>query len=236
MKNTVEYAYGKLLRGVFATVNPIKKIIIKTYGEAHKFICTEALNILKNEGYAEEYIFYRKYLKSIHEGVVWADQDFKSSNHFYHYEKGTGLYGFSNALVECRKYYNLALGYIDAGDLKLGMFYFGAACHLIQDATVPQHVNNKLLKSHRNFEQWIIRKLAHNLNSFKAENGSVIYNTLKDYIRENALKSNEIYSKYANVTDTDERYNKIATEIIMIAQRTTAGIMLKFYRDVISEK
>lgn len=232
MKNTFEYAYGKLLKGVFIAINPIKKIIIKTYGEAHKFICNEALNILKNEGYTEEFIFYRKYLKSIHEGVAWADQDFKSSNHFYHFEKGTGLFGFSNALVECRKYYNLALGYIDAGDIKLGMFYFGAACHLIQDATVPQHVNNRLLKKHRDFEQWIIRKLAHNLNSFKAKDGLIIYRTLKDYIKENALKSNEIYSKYANITDANERYNKIATEIIMIAQRTTAGIMVKFYEDI----
>ena len=62
--------------------------------------------------------------------------------------------GFSNALEECKKYYNTTLNYTKAGDFNEALFYFGAACHLIQDATVPQHVNNKLLKSHRKFELW----------------------------------------------------------------------------------
>lgn len=232
MNNAFETTYGNFMKGIFYVVNPLKKKIIKTYCTAHKFICAQGMNILKNEHHREEYIFFRKYTKCINDGVTWADQDFKSSNHFYHFEKGKGLYGFSNALVECRKYYNSALGYIDAGDLQKGMFYFGAACHLIQDATVPQHVNNRLLKKHRHFEQWIIRKLAQETEHFEVNKGIINYEKLEDFIKENALEANNIYYKYENILNEDERYRKIASEAISLAQKSTAGVMLKFYADI----
>lgn len=233
MKNAFEATYGNFLKGIFYVVNPLKKKIIKTYCIAHKFICFQGMSILKNEGYMEEYIFFLKHIKRINDGVTWADQDFKSSNHFYHYQRETGLYGFSNALIECTKYYNLAAGYIDAGDINKGMFYFGAACHLIQDATVPQHVNNRLLKEHRHFEQWIIRKLSKNTGTFEVNSGIIKYDKLDDFIKKNASEANNIYSKYAHIVDTDEKYKKIASESISMAQKSTAGIMLKFYKDVI---
>lgn len=233
MNNAFEATYGNFLKGIFYVINPLKKKIIKTYCTAHKFICSQGIIILKNEGYLEEYIFFRKHIKCINDGVAWADQDFKSSNHFYHYERGTGLYGFSNALNECRKYYNLSIGYIDVGDINKGMFYFGATCHLIQDATVPQHVNNRLLKKHRHFEQWIIRKLAKNVEDFNVSNGIIKFDNLDDFIKNNAVEANKIFSKYANIIDVDDRYRKIASEAIGVAQKSTAGIMLKFYNDVI---
>ncbi|WP_298838286.1 zinc dependent phospholipase C family protein, partial [Clostridium sp.] len=159
MKKQFEATYGKTLRGLMVTINPIKKRIMKTHCIVHKFINIQAIEILKNKGYTEVNTFYKYYVKELNKGVTWADQDFKSSNHFYHHITGTGLYGFSNALTEFNKYYKYALKFVEAGDIRQAMFYFGAACHLIQDATVPQHVNNKLLKNHRNFELWIIGRL-----------------------------------------------------------------------------
>jgi phospholipase C len=231
LKKKFETTYGKTLKGLMVTVNPIKKRIMKTHCIVHKFINIQSIEILKNEGYNEVNGFYKGHIKELNNGVAWADQDFKSSNHFYHHVKGTGLYGFSNALTEFEKYYKIALKFVEAGDIKQGLFYFGAACHLVQDATVPQHVNNKLLKSHRNFELWIISKLMSDY-SFPILNEIIEHEDIKDYIKNNALFANETYITYANIQDKEDRYKKISTLIVQRAQKTTAGLMLNFYNDI----
>ena len=231
MKKKIEITYGKTLKGLMVTVNPIKKKIMKTHCIVHKFINIQSIEILKNEGHSEVHGFYKAHIKELNNGVTWADQDFKSSNHFYHHIKGTGLYGFSNALAEFGKYYKSALKFMEAGDIKQALFYFGAACHLVQDATVPQHVNNKLLKNHRNFELWIISKLMSDY-SFPILNEIIKHDNIDDYIKNNALFANETYIAYANIQDREVRYKKISTLIVQRAQKTTAGLMLNFYNDI----
>lgn len=231
MKNKLEFTYGTALRGIMFAVNPLKKKFLKTYCTVHKFIMIQAINILKNDSYEEEYKFYTEHVKNLNDGATWADQDFKSSNHFYNVSKGKGLYGFSDALTECKKYYNKSLGYMDANNLPKALFYFGAACHLVQDSTVPQHVNNRLLNSHRSFELWIISRLMTDY-SFIASEGAVIYDTIDDYIKNNAIMANSTYVKHIDVEDRDERYNKIASTILKEAERTTAGLMVKYYKKI----
>ena len=228
MKKNIESTYGKALQGLMFAVNPVKKAVLKTHCTVHKYINVNAIQILENEGYVEQCEFFRNHVRSLNHGVTWADQDFKSSNHFYHYEKGKGLFGFSDALSECSKYYKKSLGYMDAGDVEKSLFYFGAACHLVQDTTVPQHVNNKLLKSHRQFEVWIASRLLVDY-SFNVHKGILQYGNLKEYIENNAILANSTYLKYKDVILLEERYHKIATVIIKQAQVTTAGLMLDFY-------
>ncbi|MBU3110356.1 zinc dependent phospholipase C family protein [Clostridium lacusfryxellense] len=231
MKKRIESTYGKTLRGLMITVNPIKKRIMKTHCIVHKFINIQAIEILKNKEYNEAHSFYKMYVKELNNGVTWADQDFKSSNHFYHHVKGTGLYGFSNALAEFEKYYKCALRFMKAGDTRQALFYFGAACHLIQDATVPQHVNNKLLKNHRNFELWIIGKLMSDY-SFPVTNEIIKEDKLGDYIKNNALFASKTHNANVNIKDKEDRYNKVSSLIIQRAQKTTAGLMLNFYDEI----
>jgi phospholipase C len=231
MKKHLERTYGKAVKGLIFAVNPLKKMIMKTHCTVHKFINLQAIDILKNEGYDEEYGFYKKYVKPFNHGVAWADQDLKSSNHFYHYEKEKGLYGFSDALTECKKYYAKALKYIELGEADKCLFYFGAACHLVQDTTVPQHVNNKLLKSHRSFEMWIIGRLLTDY-SFPVHNGINRFESLREYFRHNAREANRIYDKYYDIASKEERYHKVATETLREAQMSTAGFMLDFYDDI----
>lgn len=234
MSNRIEKTYGGAVRGIFIAVNPLKKKFLKTYCTVHKFIVIQALEILKNDGYIEEYEFFKKHVLYINNGATWADQDFKSSNHFYHFSMGKGLYGFSNALVECKKYYEKSLYYLDEGNVETAMFYFGASCHLIQDVTVPQHVNNKLLKSHRGFELWIISKLMSDY-SFMASDGVVRYRKLDDYIINNAFLANNTYLKNIGIRDKEERYSNTASAILKEAERTTAGFMVDYY-EIIKNK
>jgi len=227
----IETTYGKTLKGLMITINPIKKKVMKTHCIVHKFINIQAIAILKNKEYSEANSFYKRHIKELNRGVTWADQDFKSSNHFYHHIKGTGLYGFSNALTEFKKYYKCALRFMEAGDTRQSLFYFGAACHLIQDATVPQHVNNKLLKNHRNFELWIISRLMSDY-SFPIFNEVIKEDKVEDYIKNNALFSNKTYMANVNILDKEDRYKKISTLIVQRAQKTTAGLMLNFYDEI----
>lgn len=231
MGNRIEKTYGTALKGLFHAVNPLKKKFLKTYCTVHKFIMLQSLDILKNNKYEDAYNFFKENLSKLNEGTTWADQDFKSSNHFFHFSKGKGLYGFSNALLECKKYHRKSLEYLEKGDLNKSMFFLGAACHLIQDVTVPQHVNNKLLKSHRRFELWIISKLLNDY-SFMAEDEIVRYSNLDEYIVNNSFLANNTYIKYINIKNREEKYNKIAAIVLKEAQKTTAGFLLDYYEDV----
>lgn len=231
-KNKLEFTYGRALHGVMFAVNPLKKLVLKTHCIVHKFINIQAIQILNNDGYVEVSNFYKNHVKALNEGVTWADQDFKSSNHFYHVEKGKGLYGFSNALTECKKYYDMAIRYLEAGDINKALFYLGAACHLVQDSTVPHHVNNKLLKKHRKFELWIISKLLNDY-SFAIEDGIIRYENLEEYIKNNSRLAYNTYVKYGGIKDREERYFNVASNILTQAQLTTAGFLLDFYEQYI---
>ncbi len=231
MGERIEKTYGKALRGVMHTLNPIKKKIIKTHCTIHKFINMQAIAILRNESFIKEHDYFKEYIKPLNEGVSWADQDFKSSNHFYHFSKGKGLYGFSNALMECKRYYSKSLAYMKLGEIDKAFFYLGACCHLVQDMTVPHHVNNRLLDSHRNFELWIIKRFMSDY-SFLIDKGIIRYKSVDDYIKNNALISNNIYLKYLPIKDREERYGKIAAAIIKEAQNSTAGFLLDYYDTV----
>lgn len=228
MVKRIENAYGKMLRGVFFAVNPIKKIAVKTTCIIHKFINIQSIQILHNHGEVEAWKFYKKNIKALNAGVTWADGDFKSSNHFFHYKKEKGLYGFSNALAECEKYYKLSLDHLKKGEVDKALFFLGAACHLVQDSTVPHHVNNKLLKKHREFELWIISRLFNDYD-FTEEKGIIEYKTVREYIKENALYAYGVHEEYNNILEKEERYYNIALKILSRAQQSTAGFLLDYY-------
>lgn len=231
MKSLVERSYSNVLRNVFKITNPIKKQVIKTECLVHKFINTQAVVILKNDGHINEAKYFSKHIKDINLGAVWADQDYKSSNHFYNPDSDKGLYGFSNAHKECVKYYTTALTKYFEGDESGAMFYLGAACHLIQDVTVPQHVNIKLLKHHRRYEQWVIKAFEH-YKEFRLVKGGIYLDSVKDYIFYNSNLAIETYEKNKDEEDLNTKFYKTTLVILTTAQKSTAGLLLTFYNDV----
>src|SRR5471030_3169737 len=168
----LEKSYSYVFKKVLKTVNPIKKRIMKAECIVHKFINEQSLIVLKNDGHMEAYKLMKSYISDINAGVVWADQDLKSSNHFYNPYRNNGLYGSSDAKKECISYYTRALNEYFHGNIKESMFYLGVACHLIQDVTVPQHANVHLLNNHKGYENWVIRTHRHH-DEFKIEEGGI---------------------------------------------------------------
>lgn len=228
----IEATYDHILKIIFRIANPIKKSIIKTQCKVHKSINIDALEILKNDKYLIQYNFFKSYIQDINEGAVWADQDFKSSNHFYNPQKKRGLYGRKSAMDLGVDYYSKALSLWKSGDLKKSMFYLGAAIHIVQDMTIPQHANIRLLDDHHQYESYVKRTYKY-LEDFKIEKGTYLLDSIEDYIRFNAKVAIKIYKKFKTISDDEERFYRITKCALPLAKRTTAGAMILFYNNIL---
>ena len=144
------------------------------------------------------------------------------------------MYGRSNALALAVDYYIDAVRYYRQADLDKSMFYLGAALHLIQDVTIPQHVNIRLLDDHRQFESFV-KRTYENVDAFKAQQGAYILSTLENYLKFNARIALKIYKRFRNITDEETRHYRITRCTLPLAQRTTAGAMVMFYQKVIKK-
>jgi phospholipase C len=228
---TLEGAYSFVYKNILKAVNPLKKRVVKTECIVHKAINNQSLYIIKNDGYDDVYELMSEYIDDINNGVVWADQDLRSSNHFYSPKTKRGLYGNSNAKNECESYYNRALNEFILGNIREAMFYLGAACHLVQDVTIPQHANVELLHNHRSFESWII-KMHRRFYRFRAFKGGIYFNSISRYIELNSREAVRTHEKYSYIENEHIRFYKITSVILVMAQKTTAGVMVKFYYDM----
>jgi phospholipase C len=230
MSGKIEKSYSKVLKYAFYVANPFKKKVLCTECEIHKFINFQALEILKNDNYNDASSFFSDNITSINEGVVWADQDFKSSGHFYNPYKEKGLFGSSNALSLALGYYGNSLAQWKNGDIYKSMFYLGATVHLVQDMTVPQHANIRLLGDHRQYENFI-KRTYHFTPKFRTNKGGYYLEEIGEFIRCNARTAMMIYDRLKSIEDDKKRYYTITKFTLPLAQKTTAGSLMRFYRD-----
>jgi len=230
----VENTYSNILKTVFGLANPIKKSIMNTHCNVHKYINLKSLIILKNDKYLEEYNLFNSYIDDINDGAVWADQDFKSSNHFYNPFEKKGLFGRKSAMDLTIEYYDKSYKQWKKGEFNKSMFYLGAAFHLIQDMTVPQHANIRLLDNHRQYELYIIRTYKY-IKEFNVDKGTYLLDSMEEYVRFNTRVALKVYKRFNNIEDDEYRFYRTARCTITLAERTTAGAMVMFYNDVFSE-
>lgn len=230
-----ETTYDYFLKIIFGIANPIKKTLKKTKCEVHKFININSLKILKNDGYFKEYNFFGNFIYNINEGAVWADQDFKSTNHFYNPNKGKGLFGRKSALDLGTYYYSQALNLWEINHYEKSLFYLGAALHIIQDMVIPQHANIRLLDDHRKYESYVKCTYRY-VNDFEVESGAYLLNTIENYVKFNARIAIKIYNKFKSIIDDNNKFYRITKCTLPLAKRTTAGAMVMFYNDIRSHK
>lgn len=228
----MEEVCGKLITQTFRVINPIKKKIIKTDCEVHLFIQQNAINVLEEEGYEKQAQFYKNFQSYINEGLVWADQDFKSYFHFYNPQIQKGMYGNStNAMTLVNTYYKNALYFINKGDYENGMAYFGALCHIIQDVTIPQHAKRKLFDKHKPFENYV-KSNYKKIKRFKTKEGPLVYKNISDYVEHNSRSALNFDYMYKNINDYKTKFYLVAFNALNLAQRSTAGCMLTFFDDL----
>jgi phospholipase C len=226
----LEKIYGKMFYYFLYSINPIKKQIISTPCSIHKFINLQSLEIIKNDKYLDAFNFFSDNLIALNEGVVWADQDFKSSGHFYNPYKKRGLLGNRNALSLAREYYSNALDYWKKSNMRDSLFYLGATVHIIQDLTIPQHANIRLLDNHRQYENFVRRNYK-NYDDFLAKDGGYYLDNIDEFVLFNSRNAINIYNKLKNIENEDERFYKLTRYILPMAQRTSAGCLMRFYKD-----
>lgn len=229
--NFVEANYNRALKVFFSAANPAKKLIIRTHCAVHKFININALNILENDKYIREHNFFFNYIVDINEGAVWADQDFKSSNHFYNPYTKKGMYGRKSAMDLGIEYYTGSLKLWEIKQFNQSLFYLGAALHIIQDMTVPQHANIRLLDNHKQYENYIISTYKY-VSEFQVESGTYLLKSIEDYVRFNSRVALKVHRKFKSVSDNKTRFYHICRCGLPLAERTTAGAMVMFFNDI----
>lgn len=229
--NKLEKSYSKALNASFGILNPIKKKIINTHCRVHKYINVQGIRILKNDKYTDEYNFFSNFIIPMNEGAVWADQDFKSNGHFYNPTKKKGIYGGKSAMDLAKEYYNKALKLWSLAKFDKSLFYLGASLHIIQDMTIPQHANIKLLDNHRQYETFVKRTYTY-ISEFQCDKGSYLLDSIDEYIRFNSRMALKIHKRFKSIKSDEERFYKVARCGLPIAQRTTAGCMILFYNTI----
>jgi len=233
--STLEITYNYFLQSLFGIASPFKRTLIQAKCEVHKFINLQALKIVDNDGYTAAHKLLSTFILDLNKGAVWADQDFKSSNHFYNPYKNKGLYGRKNAKDLASKYYKKALCFWEKGDASTSFFYLGAALHILQDMTIPQHASIRLLDNHRQYETFIKQSYL-SINDFDIEKGSCLLSSIEEYIRLNSRIALKIYNRFRHISNDEKRYYKFAKCTFPLARRTTAGAMIMFYKDISSQK
>lgn len=228
---TFENLYGNFMRILFLYLNPIKKVFIHTECQVHLFNNIEALRLLKQFGYKEAYSLMKTHIEPIQRGSLWADQNFKSSSHFYNPKNKRGLFGHSHALTLAKSYYDKALHYYIIKDYKLSMFYLGACIHIIQDLTIPQHVQIRLLDHHRGYENFV--KYTYDLvTEYRSIDPPIILNDIQTYLEYNARIALRIDRAYRDVVPLKMRFFKLTLSSLPLAQSTSAGCMILFLKDI----
>lgn len=229
--DSFEKTYEHFLNTILNIANPIKKAIIKTQCKVHMSINIDALSMLKNDKYLKEYNLFSNFITDINEGTLWADQNFKSTNHFYNPVIKRGLYGRKSAMDLGLEYYSNALNLWKYKKLNESLYFLGATLHIIQDMTIPQHANIRLLDNHHQYETYVKRTYEY-INDFQVKNGTYLLDSIEDYIRFNSKVAIKIYNKFKTISDDEERYYRITKCALPLAKRTTAGAMVLFYKEV----
>lgn len=227
----IETIYNKVLSGVFTIANPIKKSVKRTECKVHICINYYALDTILNDKLLKEYNVFNTYVDNINEGAVWADQDFKSAGHFYNPYKKRGLFGRKNAMDLAVNYYSEAIDLWSENRNK-AMFYLGAAAHIIQDMTVPQHANIKLLDDHHQYESFVKKNYMH----FKVYNEDLspyILHSISDYVRFNSRVALKLYRRFKKIKEDENRFLRITKCTIPLSIRTTAGLMILYYNETL---
>lgn len=228
----IETIYNRVLSGIFTIANPIKKSVKRTECKVHICINYYALDAIINEKFLSQYNLFNTYIDSINEGAVWADQDFRSSNHFYNPFKKRGLFGRRNAMDLAIEYYSKAIK-LWPEDRNKSMFNLGAAAHIIQDMTVPQHANIRLLDDHHQYEKFVEK----NYMYFKVYNENLKpykLNSIPDYVRFNSRLALKIHRKFKGIKEDECRFSRITKCTIPLSIRTTAGLMILYYNEIAS--
>ncbi|CAA7600389.1 phospholipase C [Acididesulfobacillus acetoxydans] len=213
---------GRLTKMFLAPIGPLQ-YLFDTPGVTHVHCLEQAYDVLTRDGKADVATFFRPYHASLGKGLLWADRGWKNVHHFYSKPgKGASIL-WPGATAECQYYYNRALTFMDK-DVFKGMFFLGAALHLIQDMCVPHHSVGMIFNGHQEFEKWAAR---HWSEFPLLESGSYPnFSHPSQWVEYNAKISRAYYSRVSwEQGNPEPSYTEAARKLIPLTIGTTAGFL-----------
>ncbi len=196
---------------------------------SHQFFNSQAIEILRNDGYESYANLLEFYGKDIDKGVNWADVGWKNITHYFNPDTGKGKLKFANAVDETVLYFNNAARYWKEEKYSKAMFYLGAAAHIVQDLCVPQHAANSVSPGHRRYEQWAKRRFTEYMVSRGGSYGK--YDSPAQFAMENARTASK-YRDAVKLNKTAKSFHKATRVVLPMAQLSTAEFFQFFLQYV----
>lgn len=187
----------------------------------HKFCNEKALELLQKCTDKKIQPIMKDNLPALQSGVVWADLNFKSVNHFFNPLTKKGLWKFPSAVYVFIFYLSKARQSAMRQDSFNTFFYLGAAAHILQDMTVPHHACGCLFSGHKKFENWV---QAH-LNDFSfltCDTWPSCRNPIR-LILSNA-KTAAVFMPLVSDISTEDEYYHSARILLLLAQTSSAAL------------
>lgn len=199
-------------------------------GAVHRRINKRAVWRLRQQGYIAEADWFSARLGDLAGGSAWADGRLRNLRHFYHPSQSRGLFHLPDAEDLAERYLSCTRGEPDAAR---SAFYLGAALHLVQDLTIPQHAGLKLLDGHHAYETFVRYAYLGNVPAPARE--ELKAHSLSDAIRDNAWQAFMVGRSFARRPQAD-RFQAYYSRLLPLAEKSTAECMLWFYRQFIEKE
>jgi phospholipase C len=217
--NVVGHSYltygARWLMGLTSTLQPARAHI----NYCHQFFNSQAIEILRNDGYENYANIIEYYTRELNKGVNWADIGWKNITHYFDPDTGKGKLKFANAIDETIWYSDRAARSWREGKHNKAMFYLGAAVHIVQDLCVPQHAANSISPGHRRYEQWAKKRFTDYLVSSGGNYGR--HESPAQFVWENARISSQ-YRDTVKLSKSEKSFQKATGVVLPLAQLSTA--------------
>lgn len=191
--------------------------------KTHVHCLQQAYTILCQDGKEDVEAYFRPYDFWLTKGLFWADQGWKNVCHYFFDSAKPGVLRWPGADAECQYYFNKAVAACQENVPK-GMFYLGAAIHLVQDMCVPHHAVGAVFDGHQEFERWT----GNNLHYFNARQSGIYmpFEHPSQWIRHNVAKSSRYYPLVSKGKGCNEdSYFEAAGKLLPLTVYTTAGFL-----------
>ena len=214
-------ALGKVTKLLLASAGPLQ-YFIDSQGVTHVHCLEQAYIALKYDDKEDVANLYKAYHATLTKGLYWADRGWKNVNHFYSHPDKQGIIVWPGATGECQYYFNKAFNYFPH-NIDKGMFYLGAALHIVQDMCVPHHSLGIIFDGHKEFETWATE----NWGKFPTISGAYLpYSHPAQWIDHNARVSSSLYPLVSQDKGcSEESYKKAAEVLIPLTIATSAGFL-----------
>ncbi len=212
---------GRMTKLLLATAGPLQ-YILDTPGVTHVHCLEQAYILLKQDGKEEVARLFQDHHSTLSKGLYWADRGWKNVNHYYSHSDKQGLIYWPGATGECQYYFNKALTCFPK-NVDKGMFFLGAALHLVQDMCVPHHSLGIVFDGHKEFETWATQ----NWDKFSSTRGMYLpFSHPAQWIDHNASVSGPFYPLVSQVAGcSEESYQKASEILIPLTIATSAGFL-----------